>query len=271
VNIKDYISSGIIESYVLGLASPAERVEFEELCRQYPELVTARTEFELVLEKQLLAHAPASPAVNEKLMDAIVRGETSNDAKIVSMDTTTTTTRNSSASRWVAAASVILLLGAAYFAYDFYNKNKNLEDSNKELQSKVEKMEGAQKQMDEMQKMMSNPNVAVVNLVGTTPAKASADVYWDTTQSIKDVYLVIKNMPKIPNEKQYQLWSIINGPGGELQPESMGLFDVGTDGKVILKMSNTKKADAFAITIEARGNSGGPDLSQLQSMGKTRL
>ena len=132
-------------------------------------------------------------------------------------------------------------------------------------------MESEKKAMDSLQQMMSNPNVAVVNLVGTTPAKASADVYWDTTQSVKDVYLVIKNMPQIPNEKQYQLWSIINGPAGELHPTSMGLFDVGKDGKVILKMSNTKKADAFAITIEPRGNSGGPDLQQLQSYGKTRL
>ena len=52
MNIQEYISSGIVESYVLGLASPEERVEFEGLCVQYPELVAARTEFELALEKQ---------------------------------------------------------------------------------------------------------------------------------------------------------------------------------------------------------------------------
>ena len=40
---------------------------------------------------------------------------------------------------------------------------------------------------------------------------------------------------------------------------------------VILKMKNTQNADAFAITIEARGNTGGPDLEQLQAMGKAKL
>ena len=131
-------------------------------------------------------------------------------------------------------------------------------------------MEEEKKWMDEVQQMMSNPNFAVVNLVGTTPAKASADIYWDTTQA-SNVYLVVKNMPQLPTEKQYQLWSLLNTPDGNLKPRSMGLFDVGKDGKVILKMSNTQTADAFAITIEKRGNTGGPDMNQVQSMGKTRL
>jgi len=52
VNIQEYISSGIVESYVLGLASPEERIEFEEMCAQHPELVEARNNFELSLEEQ---------------------------------------------------------------------------------------------------------------------------------------------------------------------------------------------------------------------------
>ena len=260
MNIKDYISSGIIESYVLDLASADERMEFEQLCRQHPELVDARNAFEVTLEKYVLANtAITSPGLKEKLIDAI-RATPVTEARLVSMDNVTTTpARSASPLRWVAAASVILLLGAAYFSYEFYTRNQ-------ELQSKVAQMENEKKWNDEVQQMMSNPNVAVVNLVGI---KASANVYWDTTAS--DVYLVVKNMPQLPSDKQYQLWSIINGPAGELQPTSMGLFDIGKDGKVILKMTNTKKADAFAITIETRGNKAGPTLEQLQSMGKTEL
>ena len=85
------------------------------------------------------------------------------------------------------------------------------------------------------------------------------------------MYLVVKNLPRLPNNKQYQLWSIINGQDGNLQPNSMGLFDVGDDKKIILKMPNVTKADAFAITIEDRGNTGGPTLDSLKTMGKTRL
>jgi anti-sigma-K factor RskA len=106
-------------------------------------------------------------------------------------------------------------------------------------------------------------------MVAMTPAKASASIYWDSTSA--DVYLLIKNMPQLPSDKQYQLWSIMNGENGQLQPNSLGLFDVGENQKIILKMSNVKKADAFAITIEKRGNTEGPNLEQLQSMGKTKI
>jgi anti-sigma-K factor RskA len=77
-------------------------------------------------------------------------------------------------------------------------------------------------------------------------------------------------MPKLPNDKQYQLWALLNGKDGSLQPTSLGLFDI-ADKNVVLKMKNTQKADAFAITIENRGNTGGPNLGQLQNMGKTKL
>ena len=269
MNIKEYILSGIVESYVMGLASEQESKEFEQLCSQYPELVEARTSFELKLEKQAMENAIAPPiGSKEKIWTAIQSRSVTKPTKIINMEPTT---RKSSGTSWVAAASIILLLGAAYFAYDFYSKNKKLQTSNKELQSQVDKLSEEQKWMGEVQKMMSDPNVAVVNLVGTTPAKASANVYWDTAGTSPNVYLVVKNMPKLPSDKQYQLWSIINGQDGKLQPTSMGLFDVGDDGKVILKMNNTQKADAFAITIENRGNTGGPTLEQLQSMGKPKL
>ena len=267
MNIKEYISSGVVESYVLGLLTAQERFEFEQYCEAYPELKAARNAFELAIEKQAMENAAPPPAnLKEKIWSAIQRTPASNTSKIISMEPTT---RRSSGLRWVAAASIILFLAAGYFAYSFYNQTKELKNSNSELEAKVNRTDSILNKMLEEQKIISDPNVAVVNLVGTTPAKATANIYWDSTSA--DVYLVVKNMPQLPSDKQYQLWSIINGPGGQLQPSSLGLFDIGDNKKVILKMSNVKKADAFAITIENRGNTGGPNLEQLQSMGKTRL
>jgi anti-sigma-K factor RskA len=104
----------------------------------------------------------------------------------------------------------------------------------------------------------------VVNMVGTQKASpGSASIYWDSTST--NVYMVVKNMPKLPTDKQYQLWALIDG-----KPVDLGLFDQ-PQPNVILKMKNIQKADAFAITIESRGNTGGPNLEQLQSMGKAKL
>ena len=258
----------MVESYVLGLLSPEESLEFEQLCARYPELVAARNDFEIALEKRLFSETVAPvTTLKSRIMDSIQQDTLANQAQVIDMEDRK---RSSSVSpiKWVAAAAVILLLVSAYFAYDFYNRNKELEaklaqskDVETDMNEKMKKLEEETRMMN----MMSDPNVAVVNMVGTqAPVKSTANVYWDSTSS--NVFLVVKNMPQLPSEKQYQLWALIDG-----QPKDLGLFDVGNNQKLILKMKNTQKADAFAITIETRGNTGGPTLEQMQSHGKTSL
>ncbi|NOT51666.1 MAG: anti-sigma factor [Chitinophagaceae bacterium] len=269
MNVQEYISSGIVESYVLGLASVEERREFEHMCAQHPEVLQARIGFELALEKQAMENTVVPPvSVKEKLMLMIQQDAPAGQSKVITMQNSGTS-RKSGMLRYAAAASVILLLGAAYFAYTFYDKNKKLNKSMESMSQSVESMQKKVDQMEEYVKMITDPNVSVVNLAPTTPAKASASIYWDSTTT--DVYMVVKNLPKLPSDKQYQLWSIINGQDGSLQPNSMGLFDMSDDHKIILKMPKVQKADAFAITIEKRGNTGGPDLKQVQTFGKTGL
>ncbi|MEO5563851.1 MAG: anti-sigma factor [Chitinophagaceae bacterium] len=262
--------SGIIESYVLGLATPEEQAEFERLCLQHPELVDARNGFEMALEKRLLSEAVIVPReVKEKVISSVSQQPSVNQTKIITMQSSNTNS-SSSPLRWVAAASVILLIGAAFFTYKFYSENKDLQAKIQSSDSLLKSNQDMLGKMAEEQRVIQDPNVAVVNMVGTEKAPtSSANIYWDSTSA--NVYLVVRNMPKLPNDKQYQLWSLINGQDGKLQPTSLGLFDVGDNKKLILKMNNTQKADAFAITIENRGNTGGPDLGQLQNMGKTKL
>ncbi len=256
MNITEYISSGVVESYVLGLLSAQERFEFEQYCETYPELKAARESFELAIEKQAMENAVPPPAdIKQKILSAIQ--ETPKTSKIISMEPTTP--RRSSGFGWLAAASVILFLVAGYFAYTFYDQNKELKQSNVDMTARVDSL------LNE-RKMMEGDNVTVVNMVPMKPNAPSANIYWDTTSS--NVYMLVKNMPKLASDKQYQLWSLIDSNG--LKPTSLGLFDGGNE-RVIIKMDNAQKADAFAITIEKRGNTGGPDLGQLQNMGKTRL
>lgn len=256
MNIKEYISSGVVESYVLGLLSAQERFEFEQYCETYPELKAARESFELAIEKQAMENAVPPPEdIKQRILSAVQ--QTPKTSKIISMEPTTP--RRSSGFNWLAAASVILFLVTGYFAYTFYNQNKELKQSNNDMTAKVDSL------LNE-RKVMEGENVTVVNMVPMKPNAPSANIYWDTTSA--NVYMLIKNMPKLASDKQYQLWSLIDSNG--LKPTSLGLFDGGQE-KVIIKMDNAQKADAFAITIEKRGNTGGPDLGQLQNMGKTRL
>ena len=63
MNVQDYISSGIVESYVLGLASPEESAEFELMCAAHSEVLAARNTFEIQLESSLQQQKPELPRI----------------------------------------------------------------------------------------------------------------------------------------------------------------------------------------------------------------
>jgi anti-sigma-K factor RskA len=268
VNIKEYIESGIIEAYVLDLASESEKAEFEQLCAQYPELVAARRDFEEGLERHASAHAMQPPSgVKVKVLEAI--GDTnkgahervsSNPSKIITMENENKK-RSSGGTRFLAAASVILLIGLAWFSYQSYTQNADLQKTNDALREKLNTTERDLRNIVTESNLLKDRNTTVVNMVGTkTAPPSSTNIYWDSTSS--NVYLVVKNMPMLPSAKQYQLWALIDG-----KPKDLGTFD-GSDKGVILKMKNTQKAQAFAITIEQQGGSPTPHLDSLQAMGK---
>jgi anti-sigma-K factor RskA len=68
VNIELYIQSGIVESYVLGLATPAEVQEFEQLLPHFPELKDALSDFEYQLELFAIDNeVPPPPGSRERI------------------------------------------------------------------------------------------------------------------------------------------------------------------------------------------------------------
>jgi anti-sigma-K factor RskA len=264
VNIKEYISSGIVQSYVLDQADPAERAEFERLCAQYPELIAERKAFEDALEKFALQNAVVPPRqVKVGFLEAI-QNPSINQSKVITMEQhSNTPVRRNSGLRFMAAASVVLLLACGWFAYRFYSQSNELRAVNKDLQTRLDSSEGTLNKIIDEQKLIKDPNVTVVNMVGSKAApESSANVFWDSASA--RVYIMVKNMPRLPSNEQYQLLALIDG-----QPKSLGVFD-SLQNNVILKMENTKKADAFAITIEQKGGTQSPTLEKMQSSGRTK-
>lgn len=264
MNVKEYISSGIVEYYVLGLANDAERKEFERHCAHHPELVEARKAFEDVLERFALENGIV-PSEDRKprFLEVIQENPSINQTqtKVITMENANQPVKRSN---WLAVASVILLIACAYFAWQFYSTSESLKQSNKELQTKLDSADNVLQQIIAEQRVFKDSNVTVVNMEGTklTP-RSSANVYWDSAST--SVYLVVKNMPKLPNDQQYQLWALIDGQA----PADLGVFDSGQE-KLILKMKNTQRAKAFAITIEKKGGNPSPTLDKMQSMGQLK-
>ncbi len=242
MNIQAYISSGIIESYVLGLASPEERTEFEQNCALYPELVEARTAFELALEQQALSAATPAPAfIKENVLQEISKG-----TKIIPLQPVYG--RGSRIWKYAAAAAILLLAGSLTWNISQLNQNKtlaaNLEKANDNITGLVA----------EIGKLQQNPNIKMASLKGMEASPQSyATVYWDTASH--DVYLLANNLPAPPSDKQYQLWALLDG-----QPVDLGMMDYDVrQKKLLVRMKNVGNAQAFAITLERMDR---PDLSK---------
>ena len=233
MNVQEYISNGIVESYVLGLASAEERIEFEKMCQQYPEVLQARLAFELSLEKQAMQNAIESSAdVKQKIFDQI-----SSTGKVVSIAKAPVRRMN-----WwkiAAAAFVVLLAGSVWW-------NMDLKDQNKKLKAELS---SSNKTIDEMAKAIQQPTIKMARMEGTENfPRSMATVYWDTTSH--DVYLIINNLPKPASDKQYQLWALLNG-----KPIDMGMLEISEKPLQLYHMKNVRAAQAFAITLEVKGGS----------------
>ena len=175
MNVQEYISTGIVESYVLGLTSDDERKEFEQMCTQYPEILAARTAFELALEKQAMENAIAPPAdLKSKIFEQI-----SGTGKVVSMQSESTPVRKISWAKYAAAASVILLAGSIYWNISLSNKNKKLENNYNNTVAELSEVK------KDIQTLTGNPNIKMASMKGMPFSPQSyATVYWEDRKSV---------------------------------------------------------------------------------------
>jgi anti-sigma-K factor RskA len=256
VNIKEYISGGAVESYVLGLMSAQERFEFDEFCKIYPELVAARETFELSIEKQAMENAVSPPAgLKEKIAADIFKAEKS--APVVKMETAKAKKIN-----WAsvaAAASIVLLAGSLWWNMNLKNENESLRTEVKESEQQIAKMIA---EANTIQK----EGMTVVGLGGTANApKSYATVYWDTTSH--DVYLLVNNLPKPASDEQYQLWAILKETNG-IKPIDLGFIELSQKPLQVYRMTNAQAANAFAITLEKKDGNPAPNLEKIYVMSK---
>jgi len=241
VSIQEYISSGIVESYVLGLISDEEAREFEQMCTKHPEVLAARTAFELALEKQAMENAiTPSLDVRNKIFEEI-----SGTGKVVTMQQPVA--RKTNWFKYASAASVILLAGSIYWNIMLSNKNKDLQNN---YNNSVAELSEIKK---DIQVLQANPTVKMAAMGGQEASPTSfATVYWDTTSH--DVYLMVNNMPKPASDKQYQLWAFLDG-----QPVDMGLIEITEKPLQLYRLKKAQAAQAFAITLEQKNR---PDISK---------
>lgn len=261
MNVKEYISSGIIESYVLGMVTEEERQEFEQACAQYPDISRARESFELSLEQVLLQDAIEPPVAIKGKIETLLFQEPETEAIVEQADEREGLIRKIGLWRWMAAASIILLAGAIFWGITSNQKYQQVAKEKSELQKQLDQSVAQLNEMKGDASTLQKPGVKMAALQGTNVSPASfATVYWDTTS--RDVYLMINNLPKPAADQQYQLWALMDN-----KPIDLGVFEMKQE-KLLVKMKNVQQAQAFAITLEPKGGSENPSLSNMYVAGK---
>ncbi len=259
MNIEEYISSGILEAYILEELSPKASKDVELKAAAYPEI---RKELEMIEETLFqaaqLTSVPAPDHLKSKILNAIQEEqESSSETKVVPI--------NNSTWKYATAATVSLLVVSSVYI-------NSLNTDLKEARNEIIAMESEQQRLAEDLNQVNYTNEKIqtgldflasaetkaIPLGGTDISKSSkAFVFWNPNTA--EVRMRIADLPELPSDKQYQLWALKDG-----KPIDLGVFDI-EEG--LLDMKTIEGAQAFAVTLEPAGGSVSPTLDQMYLYG----
>ncbi len=281
MDIKEYISSGIIEAYVLGLATEEEASILECVRQKHPEVQQAILDAQLLLEDftqaqavspapdlkdQIWAKIAENPHSVQPFEDEPLIGNTDSSASpypkadTVNAEEKVIKVPVHRDNQTLAIAATVLLalsLGGNILLFQQKLESEDL------LASSIAQRDSAQTLLSAANshwEMLQRPSVKTVALAGVEKfPELKAVVFWDTKNA--SVYLTADKLPAVPTGKQYQLWAIVDG-----QPVDAGLLPLASADN-LYKMHNIPNAQAFAITLEDEGGKPAPTLSDLYVIG----
>lgn len=267
MEVKDIISSGLLELYITGLSSEEETQQVELWADQYPEVKAEIEELQNVMEAYALAQAiQPDEALKEKILNKIQPDASVKDkvfSRIQPTQEPFPVIKNTgvveekmrsipSYYKWAIAASIIFLTGSLILNYTFYNKYKSANNQLVTAQQKLQEQQQIAEAMNKDLEVMKDKNALPVVLNGTENSpQALAKIFW--MKNTGDVYIDPTNLPEAPSGMQYQLWAIVDG-----KPVDAGMITTEKGVYRIQKMKSFGKAEAFAITLETKGGNPTP-------------
>jgi len=263
----EFIESGLLESYVLGITNMNESALVEDMLAKYPDLKSEKESIEMALEQVAFENGIEPGAhVFDKLSNQLFSEEEvkneiieeKQEAKIIPIHSQTP-------GFWkplsMAASIGLLLVGA--WAVTLNQQNSNLAEQSKIasveqvfLNKKIEELTQRQQQASTFAQAIAQAGTRQIVLASTQQKPTKAIVFWNPENHT--VWLVDTDLPQLPEDKQYQLWGIVGG-----KPIDAGVFDAIGGKAVAIELKAVAKPQAFAVTVENRGGSASPTLSTL--------
>lgn len=229
---EEFLASGLLEKYVLDLATVEERGVVERFVQQYPEI---RAELE-ALQYAMGEYAHEQTAMPSR--------------------------RQSAASGrfwWLLAVACVALGFVALWEYQQWGRAaeqfSRLSAEYATLEQRCAKTQAQHEEIARQHAFVHHRHTRTVYLHGTGKApEAIAIVYWN--EAARKAYCNPGSLPAPPPGKQYQIWADVNG-----EMINIGLLDhPGDDMQVVRFIEHAKSLN---ITLEPAGGSEHPTVELL--------
>ncbi len=272
MDIKEYIASGIIESYALGFSSDQERREVECISSIYPEIKAELERTQIALESYAESISVAPPMeLKNRVLDAIKGVSQEAKMNVVRPEaesvSETKVIRMSGIAKLSIAASVAVILTLSFLYVNQLNSSSEMsqtmtamEAEKSDLTNQLATIEASLTENAEMNAFIMHSQTDEMVLAGTDLSPESkVRIYYNP--SVSQAVLVSDFLPTPEAGKQYQLWAIADG-----KPVDLGMLDKSTNVSNKINVA-PKGVQAFAITLEKDGGNPTPTMDQMYVVG----
>lgn len=278
MDIEGYISSGILDAYVLGAATPEETAEVEALMAEHPEIAAEVEALQATMEGFADLHSvPPPPEIRGNILEQIrgadtgVGSDTNTGADTPPPSEIPVRSLPSSGRRWqwIAAAASVLLVASLIF--NFVQRGQ-LQEAQSELATSGQENAGLLVDLDSCsgawqdlnQKIEDRKNATLVARLESQVKNETFDMVVQRNPKSGNMYLAETSLPPATGETHYQYWTL----DSTFKPTDMGDIDI-EDPELIFEPIGTAPDDAVyaAVTLETGPHKKEPDLTQLKVLG----
>ena len=264
---EKFLSSGLIELYVIGLASERDAKVVRQYCDSFPDIQQKVDAMNEAMREYAIAHSVVPPeSLKEKTFSELDQIISNKDiSSEITAGSSTKTSAGLSKPGIVIALLLFALMGYGLLHFSGkYNSEKLktnlLNQQLTECREDNQNIESSNQIFALQNQFLKDNKTAHVHLRGTPNApNALAVAYWNEEEDF--AYLNILDLPKPNSDKQYQLWADVEG-----EMISLGVLDY--EKEKLIRIPHIAHAESLNITLEEFGGAESPNVSQIFMSGK---
>ncbi|WP_367388738.1 anti-sigma factor [Lewinella sp. LCG006] len=245
MNKQQFLNSGLLEQFVLGLTSPEEDKIVQQYLHKFPELNNELNALHQAMDQYALQHA-IPPPKSQYPAEAY-------DANAYVSD-------SHYRFNWSLLTTIVLAFLSFYLFRNNQHQQKDILQIEAEhaalktyCQTSQDKVQAQLLMLDKIQ----HPHTQSIVLAGTEIAPAHfAVAHWNPT--LKEGWLDPTKLPILPKGKQYQVWADING-------EMISIALIPPNSRELISIAYMDNAESINITEEALGGADHPNVDLLMA------